>query len=222
MNTPTIGKMHEPLNLYHGSDKIIEKPKYGFGNKYNDYGLGFYTTPSFELAAEWAVPTANTDGYVNAYHLSIEEIKILDMDNEPFEHWISILIQNRGGRFSRAVRDRKKRWLDMFPFSADNYDVIKGWRADDSYFSFVRDFFDGGLSLENLNKAMKFGDFGTQYCVVSEKAFDLLEFIEPAEPIKADVYYYKRETRDKLARKSYENMENMGRGTILYDIVGRD
>lgn len=36
--------------LYHGSDKIIEKPIYGFGKDTNDYGIGFYLTKELELA----------------------------------------------------------------------------------------------------------------------------------------------------------------------------
>ena len=39
--------------LYHGSKDIIEKPIYGQGKKYNDYGLGFYCTDNIELAKEW-------------------------------------------------------------------------------------------------------------------------------------------------------------------------
>lgn len=26
--------------IYHGSDHIIEKPQYGYGKPYNDYGVG--------------------------------------------------------------------------------------------------------------------------------------------------------------------------------------
>ncbi|MBP3577789.1 MAG: DUF3990 domain-containing protein, partial [Lachnospiraceae bacterium] len=36
--------------LYHGSSNIIEKPVFGYGKKYNDYGLGFYCTDSIEMA----------------------------------------------------------------------------------------------------------------------------------------------------------------------------
>ena len=32
------------LTLYHGSVDVIEKPEFGKGKKYNDYGLGFYCT----------------------------------------------------------------------------------------------------------------------------------------------------------------------------------
>lgn len=41
--------------LYHGSEKIIEKPVYGFGKAYNDYGLGFYCTEELDMAKEWGV-----------------------------------------------------------------------------------------------------------------------------------------------------------------------
>ena len=42
-------------SIYHGSKDIIEKPKYGYGKRYNDYGLGFYCTDSIEMAKEWGV-----------------------------------------------------------------------------------------------------------------------------------------------------------------------
>ena len=36
--------------LFHGSPSIIEKPQFGYGKVYNDYGLGFYCTDSLEMA----------------------------------------------------------------------------------------------------------------------------------------------------------------------------
>ena len=38
--------------VYHGSDHIIEKPVYHGSKRTNDYGYGFYTTESIELAKE--------------------------------------------------------------------------------------------------------------------------------------------------------------------------
>ena len=95
------------IKLYHGSDRIIERPAYGLGIPSNDYGRGFYMSPYFELAAEWAVPQDHIDGYVNAYTLDTRGLRQLDMDKEPFEHWISVLIQNRGGRFSDAINEAR-------------------------------------------------------------------------------------------------------------------
>ena len=50
--------------LYHGSKDIIEKPIYGQGKKYNDYGLGFYCTDNIELAKEWGT-SFERSGYAN-------------------------------------------------------------------------------------------------------------------------------------------------------------
>ena len=45
--------MSEVLRLYHGSPIRVKRPLFGVGNPYNDYGLGFYCTESFELACGW-------------------------------------------------------------------------------------------------------------------------------------------------------------------------
>ena len=59
--------------IWHGSDKIIERPEFGRGKPYNDYGLGFYCTESAEMAMEWGVG-ADHDGFANRY--------LLDCDGE--------------------------------------------------------------------------------------------------------------------------------------------
>lgn len=41
--------------IYHGSNKIIQKPVFGFGKSANDYGLGFYCTEQLDMAKEWGV-----------------------------------------------------------------------------------------------------------------------------------------------------------------------
>jgi len=210
------------ITLFHGSEKIIRVPEFGAGNMFNDYGRGFYTSPYFELAAEWAVPRRDVDGYVNTYELAAGGLAILDLDIEPFEHWITVLVQNRGGRFSRIVRERMSKFAEMYPFDTGKYDVIKGWRADDAYFSFIRDFFNVGLSLENLKVAMKFGGLGTQYCVVSKKAFGQLGFVEPPVKVSAAEYHPLRVMRDDGARNSYNAMLNLTQGTTIFDMVGRD
>ena len=39
--------------IYHGSDHILSKPKFGYGKTYNDYGVGFYCTENPNMAKEW-------------------------------------------------------------------------------------------------------------------------------------------------------------------------
>ena len=67
--------------LYHGSEHIIEKPVYGYGKTYNDYGLGFYCTDSMEMAMEWGVGK-DRDGYANCYELDCDGLSILDLNSE--------------------------------------------------------------------------------------------------------------------------------------------
>ncbi len=82
------------------------------------------------------------------------------------------------------------------------YDVIVGYRADDSYFSFVQDFIMGTISLQKLSMAMKLGDLNDQIVLKSQKAFEQLSFVsyEKAEAVK---YYHEMARRDKGARKAY-------------------
>ena len=209
------------IEMYHGSQNIIKKPQFGYGNPYNDYGLGFYTTPYPELAAEWACPKLGGTSYVNRYELNTNNLRILNMDNEPFEYWITTLIKYRGGRYSNVVKDRMNKFISMYPFEITDYDVVMGWRANDSYFSFIRDFFGVGLSLENLKTAMKFGELGTQYCLLTKNAYNQIEFIKSDE-IDNKRYFELRELRDREARASYNAIMNPASGTIIFDIVGRD
>ena len=84
------------MQIYHGSENIIESPLFGFGNPHNDYGLGFYCTENLELAKEWACQK-NKDGFANCYELNTEKLTILELSGSNFSilHWISVLMQNR-------------------------------------------------------------------------------------------------------------------------------
>ena len=71
------------MKLYHGSENIIEKPVYGKGARYNDYGKGFYCTENIELAKEWACPVKN-DGYSNKYILHIDGLNLMHLTKGKF------------------------------------------------------------------------------------------------------------------------------------------
>lgn len=84
------------MRIYHGSEIIIEKPTFGAGKKYNDYGLGFYTTENYDLACEWAA-RPNNDGYVNCYDLDISALSVLDLNSKEFSilNWLAVLLRYR-------------------------------------------------------------------------------------------------------------------------------
>lgn len=82
--------------LYHGSSNIIEKPLFGYGKPYNDYGLGFYCTDSLEMAKEWGVGK-HQDGYANCYEIECDGLQILELNAPKYciLHWLTVLLQNR-------------------------------------------------------------------------------------------------------------------------------
>ena len=81
-------------------------------------------------------------------------------------------------------------------------DVIIGYRADDSYFSFAEDFVNNTISVRDLNAAMQLGTLGEQVVLISEQAFRQIKF-DGYETADYREYYYKRTERDTQARTAY-------------------
>lgn len=195
--------------LYHGSDHVIKRPEFGAGKKHNDYGRGFYCTENIELAKEWAV-SEDADGYVNKYSIDTSRLSILDINSEQYTmlHWLGILLKNRIFTLSTPLeREAKKYILDNFNISLDGIDIVKGYRADDSYFSYARDFISGVISYEQFSKALKLGKLGEQYCLISQKAFTEIEYVGN-EYVDSEEWYPRKMLRDMYARQGYRNMEN--------------
>lgn len=194
--------------IYHGSSKIIEKPLFGVGKAYNDYGLGFYCTENIDMAKEWGV-SKNLNGYANAYKIETEGLSILDLNSSDFTilHWLSVLLENRSFDTSSAIAQEAKDYLlKNFSVSYKDFDVITGYRADDSYFSFAQDFLNGTISVRQLGNAMKLGKLGTQFVLKSQKAFDSIEFLN-YEVAEISEWLLKKESRDKEARRQYFDVE---------------
>lgn len=194
--------------LYHGSSKIIEKPLYGYGKPYNDYGLGFYCTDSLEMAKEWGVGR-NQNGYANCYELDCEGLRILDLNAPEYciLHWLAVLLENREFDVpSGLALEAKEYLLTNFVVDYKNYDAIIGYRADDSYFSFAQDFINGTISYRQLNNAMHLGKLGLQFVLKSRTSFERIRFIG-SEIAESNKWYAKKMLRDKTARREYFNVE---------------
>ncbi len=192
--------------LYHGSSEIIEVPIYGFGSDKNDYGRGFYCTESEELAKEWACPTVK-DGFANKYEFDISDLKVLYLNKDEYNilNWIALLLNNRiFQKRSPISRQASKYILEEFLPDTSEYDVIWGYRADDSYFSYARDFLNNVISVSQLSNAMKLGELGEQIVLMSPKAFEKIKFIE-YEISDGSIYNAKRMDREKRAKKAYLN-----------------
>ena len=192
------------LVLYHGSPDIIEKPAFGKGKAYNDYGRGFYCTEHIELAKEWTC-TEGTDGYANKYELDTVGLSILNLSSDDYTilNWLAILMLHRKGRLSAPIAKQGREYLiQNFLPDLQSYDAIIGYRADDSYFSFARAFVTNTISLKQLGSAMQLGKLGEQFVLKSPKAFEAIRFIDYTVADNT-VYYAKRKARDDEARAAY-------------------
>ena len=192
--------------VYHGSDHIIEKPVYHGSKRTNDYGYGFYTTESIELAKEWAC-SDQRNGFANIYDFNPEGLSVLHLNSPEYNilNWLAILTKYRSYWQNGSIAEEAKNYLQQHFFvDPAPYDVIIGYRADDSYFTFAQDFVAGAISLKKLSEAMRLGKLGEQIVLKSEKAFEHIRFVG-AEPADAETYYEKKALRDREARRAYRS-----------------
>lgn len=218
------------MRIYHGSDKIVNIPMYGYGKSTNDYGRGFYCTEKIDLAYEWSVDLGR-DGYVNGYELECDGLSFLDLEKPDYclLDWLAILMMYRDIDVQFPIQAQAKKYIvDRFYVDVEKFDVIKGYRADDSFFSFARAFLSNTISYEQLARAMHLGELGTQIVLKSEKAF---EAIKPRGYTVADssIWYERKKNRDLAARKAFLEMQTGYRTendiymlTILREEIGRD
>ena len=208
--------------LYHGSNEKIEKPLLGKGKVYNDYGQGFYCTEHIEIAKEWSC-NEGVDGFSNKYELDTTDLRILNLSSEEYTiiHWLALLMENRRFRMATPVMRRGAEWSkEHFLVDVSKYDLIVGYRADDSYFSFARAFISNEISLSQLNYAMRLGKLGEQYVLKTEKAFHQIEF-KSAELADNTIYYARRKMRDDEARNAFfaELEKEDVNGIYMRDII---
>lgn len=212
------------MQLYHGSPQKVEAPSLAKAKANNDYGRGFYCTEDIEMAKEWAV-RKGAQGFANCYEFNAEGLRIINLQSEDYSvlNWIALLCKNRRFDPEREVEDRAMQYLLAYflPDAADA-DVIIGYRADDSYFTFAKDFVSNVLTLRQLRKALELGKLGVQVALVSEKAIQRLKFIH-AEAVEGAEYTMRWTIRERLATSDYRKKvsvsETFDDDIFIMDIV---
>jgi hypothetical protein len=118
----------------------IPKPLLSKGKPNNDYGRGFYCTEDIEMAREWACKGKDPLSFANAYDLFMDDLSILNLSAPGYTilNWIAVLLANRtfalGSDIALEVRDYL---IANFMPPVSESDVVIGYRADDSYFSYA-------------------------------------------------------------------------------------
>ena len=213
--------MEKNITIYHGSNQIVEVPAFGEGRKNNDFGLGFYCTESNDLAKEWAVSSLR-DGFSNRYTIDTEYLNILNLNSSDYTilNWIAVLVEHRVFAVKTPVARRAKQYLiDNFGVNVNAYDLITGYRADDSYFDYAEAFVNNGITVEQLARAMRLGKLGEQTVVKSRFAFSRIRF-EGFESAEKNIYYAFRKARDDEANKTYlKILDEESDGLYIQDII---
>lgn len=194
--------------LFHGSPNKVVVPQFGFGEGKHDYGKGFYLTENIELAKEWAVCRPDeTNGWVHKYELETDDLKILDFQEHNILSWLAELMKHRDASDSRRYKVLSKKFIAEYGIDTSEYDVIKGWRANASYFYIAKEFVRDNIDIEILEELLSLGGLGIQYCIKSELAYSkLTEVDDGLISVDYSEFNEKYNERDIIARKKMREL----------------
>lgn len=193
----------EKIILYHGSPNKVVVPQFGFGEDKHDYGKGFYLTDNIELAKEWAVCRPDEmNGWVHKYELETDDLKILDFQKHNILSWLAELMKHRDASDSKRYKVLSKKFIAEYGIDTSEYDVIKDWRANASYFYIAKEFVRDNIDIEILEELLSLGGLGIQYCIKSELAYSKLTEVEDGLiSVDYSEFNEKYNERDIIARK---------------------
>ena len=158
------------MKVYHGSLVVVDNPEIRVGDRYLDFGYGFYTTMNEEQAIKWTEKQKNRKGtnigYVSMYDFDIEkaesELKIIRFDKANKE-WLDFVFINRKGQCQEA------------------YDIVIGPVADDSVYEVVRFYEIGIYDLAETLKRLKVEELYNQILFHTKESLKFLKFIKVEE-----------------------------------------
>lgn len=196
--------------LYHGTPNKIVTPVFGGGEEKHDYGKGFYLTENIDLAKEWAVcRPQEANGWVHKYELDCDSLKIFDFQEASIMAWLAELMKHRDAAESKRYKMLAAKFIDKYGIDTSNYDVIKGWRANASYFYIAKEFVRDNIDVEILEELLSLGGLGIQYCIKSELAYEnLREIRDGLVPVVYSEFNQKYNQRDDNARKRMRDLVN--------------
>ncbi len=178
----------EVIQVYHGSDHVIQIPRYLGGKDDNDYGNGFYTTEYEERAKSWAALNGDPSRcIVNKYELDLNGLKVLNLIDFGVLAWIAEVVSNRGTN-QDAAAILGKRLVEMYKVDSGSYDIIKGYRADDSYTQVIEAFLLNQINIAEVERLFYKGSLGNQIFLKSEKAFSQIKWIDSYETSAEEKY----------------------------------
>ena len=144
------------MEVYHGSNVVVNQPKIITDGYYKDFGYGFYCTNFEKQAKKWAL-TKKNNNIVNIY--VYKENKKLNclIFKEMTDEWLDFVVSSRRGM-------------------THTYDIVEGPMADDTIWNYVDDFAHGLISRTAFWELVKFKYPTHQIVFCTEKALKCLSY----------------------------------------------
>lgn len=149
------------MQIYYGSNVIVNQPKIITDGFYKDFGYGFYCTNFEKQAKRWALTKKNKH-VVNVY--SYTENKNLNclIFKEMSDEWLDFVVSSRQG-------------------ISHDYDIVEGPMTDDTIWNYVDDFSRGFISRTAFWELVKFKYPTHQIVFCTEAALKCLEYARSYE-----------------------------------------
>ena len=150
------------LEIYHGSNIIVEKPIIMPYVRTLDFGNGFYATTIYNQAEEWANKKSDRRGgqaVINKYELDLKYLRVKNF-TEINDEWADFVILNRQ---SDTIIEH-------------SFDVIIGEVADDRVYDSLQFYLDGVITKEQFIERVKFKEENNQLCLATNAALNKLKF----------------------------------------------
>lgn len=144
------------MEIYHGSNICVDKPKILTNGHYKDFGYGFYCTNFEHQAQKWAL-TRKKAHVVNIY--SYTENKDLNICNfsKMTDEWLEFVVNCRRGK-------------------EHNFDIVEGPMADDTIWDYIEDYVAGNITKEAFWVLVKFKYPTHQIVFCTEEAIKTLQY----------------------------------------------
>ena len=157
------------MELYHGSDVIVDKPVLIPQLRTLDFGRGFYTTANREQAAAFARKVAerreSDKGFISVYEVAPLKVLRRELDflefMSPDHNWLDFIFHNRSGAYS-----------------GKSYDIVYGPVANDSVYRTFVAYEDGILSKDETIERLKVVKLYNQMTFSTDKALSYLTYKE--------------------------------------------
>lgn len=154
------------LLLYHGSNQVIDVPKWNHGSKFRDFGQCFYTTHSREMARDWAEKSSLVSPVVNSYMLDFRSVETYNLRIKRFRadgEWAEFVYNNR---FNAGFR-------------RPGYDIIVGPVADRGLTEQFYKIDNEGLTFSDIATLISYSRYKEmQVCFCSDYAVGLLKRVD--------------------------------------------